>query len=319
VRTIFSIIQEFARMSRTLLSQKSMTYKIGGQSRTRTEKRKGLSFPGMPIPFNCPLFGGRRRNRNESPEGDATLSRRALDPAKFIFQINTAMRLDEITKALERKLESHDWKSPREVMRFLRKQGYKQGGQGSFGAVFVHPTRNKIVKISKRQDVCWLRFAYWTLKMTSNPSVPYIDWVRVYGEGDKFFIAVVEKLAPFNKQAIMNTKDLVAIAYLYSHQNEWDINGPLIDAMETRLIQEGAIHDKNSYDLEHWKFEARAKKFVKTSKAPGRRFIRTLQSAQKFAKGQCSYDAHDGNLMYRPSDQSLVVIDPLADLDVLSW
>lgn len=229
------------------------------------------------------------------------------------------MRLDEITKALERKLESHDWKSPREVSRFLRKQGYKQGGAGSFGAVFVHPTRNKIVKISKRQDVCWLRFAYWTLKMTSNPSVPYIDWVRVYGEDDKFFIAVVEKLAPFNKQAIKQTKDIVGIAYLYSHQDEWDIEHDLIDAMEDRLAQEGIITGDDERKWEPHKFQARARKFAKTSNKPGRRFLRTLDSAKKFAKAPCTYDSHDGNLMYRPSDQSLVIIDPLADLDVLSW
>jgi hypothetical protein len=132
--------------------------------------------------------------------------------------------------------------------------------------------------------------------------------VRVYGEGDKFFIAVIEKLAPFNRAAIKNTKDVAGLAYLYVYEDWFQGNM----AIEDRLIKEGVIYNKDAA------FNPQVKKFLKNAKT-GKRFIRTLKSAQKFATGACDYDMHDGNLMYRPSDQSLVIIDPLADLSELGF
>lgn len=227
-------------------------------------------------------------------------------------------QLDEVTAFQERKLEETDWKHPREVARWLKSKGFKQSGHGSFAQAFVHPSYKRIVKISKRQDVCWLRFAHWTLKMTSHPSVPYIDWVRVYGEGDKFFIAVIEKLAPFNRNAIKNTVDLPGLAYLYAYEGWFDDDEHIFN----RLVDEGVV-DMNKikygkYDEAQRSIKLQVKKYLKNAKG-GKRFINALRSAQKFAKGGCSYDMHDGNLMYRPSDRRLVVIDPLADLSEIGF
>lgn len=224
-------------------------------------------------------------------------------------------QLDEVTAFQERKLADRDWKNSREVARWLQSKGFKSAGGGSFAQAFIHPNYKRIVKISKRQDVCWLRFAYWTLKMTSNPSVPYIDWVRVYGEDDKFFIAVIEKLAPFNKTAIWETVDLPGLAYLYLYE-DW-FQGD--DTIEDRLKRDGVIKQKNEYEFtapSTW--DKQIRQYLSTVKS-GKRFINALQSAQKFAKGGCSYDMHEGNLMYRPSDKRLVVIDPLADLSEIGF
>jgi len=236
-------------------------------------------------------------------------------------------QLDEVTAFQERKLEETDWEHPREVAQWLKSKGFKQSGHGSFAQAFVHPNYKRIVKISKRQDVCWLRFAYWTLKMTSNPSVPYIDWVRTYGENDKFFIAVIEKLEPFNRQSIQQTRDVAGLAYLYAYEDWFEIDNRIVQ----RLKKEGIIQDdtkqrparggqqrRQGRELGKTVYRPQVKKWLKTA-TEGKRFINALKSAQKFAKGGCSYDMHEGNLMYRPSDQRLVVIDPLADLSEIGF
>lgn len=242
------------------------------------------------------------------------------------MRIDEITQLDEVSAFQERKLQDNDWKNPREVMNWLRSKNFEQKGSGQFGAAFVHPGYKRIVKISKKQDECWLRFAYWTLKMTSHPNVPYIDWVRVYGENDKFFIAVIEKLAPFNRQAIMNTVDITGLAYLFAYEDWFYDDKNIIK----RLVNEGIIDEEkverkypgarriSQRKINNEVYRPQVKKWLKTASG-GKRFVNIIKSSQRFAKGKCAYDMHDGNLMYRPSDRRLVVIDPLADLNQANW
>lgn len=232
--------------------------------------------------------------------------------------------LTEVTASHEITLQSHAWKNPRDVAGWLRRKGFQLKGSGKFGAVFAKPGYDRLVKISRRDDECWLRFAHWTLGMESNPTVPYIDWVHTYKDksGTEFFIAVIERLAPFNRTAVMNTRDLPGLAYMYCYINWFDpIKDPdvSIDWFEDRFWKEGIIDD-NHLDKKGYTNPKKCKKAVaewlKNIKG-GRLFINTLISAEKKAVGKCSYDMHSGNLMYRPSDQHLVVIDPLADLSEL--
>ncbi len=225
------------------------------------------------------------------------------------------MRLYELTQSLtevtafqERKLMDNDWKNPREVRNWLLSKNFEKKGSGQFSTAFVHPGYKRIVKISKKQDECWLRFAHWTLGMTSHPNVPYISWVRKYGEDDKFFIAVVEKLAPFNRHAITNTVDVPGLAYLYLRE-DWFKDDKNI---KRRLINEGVIWNEDAALV------PQIRRYLQYAKR-GKRFINVIKSSKKFARGKCAYDMHDGNLMYRPSDKRLVVIDPLADLNQAKW
>ncbi len=216
--------------------------------------------------------------------------------------------LTEVTAFQEKKLMNNDWKNPREVRNWLLSKNFEKKGSGQFSVALVHPGYKRIVKISKKQDECWLRFAHWTLRMTSHPNVPYISWVRKYGEDDKFFIAVVEKLAPFNRQAIMNTVDVVGLAYLYLRE-DWFKDDKQI---ERRLIKEGVIYNEDA------SYTKQLQRYIRNANR-GKRFINVIRSSKKFAQGKCAYDMHDGNLMYRPSDRRLVVIDPLADLNQAKW
>ena len=219
-------------------------------------------------------------------------------------------QLDEVTAFQERKLQDSEWKNPREVMRWLESKNFQRKGSGQFSSAFVHPGYNRIVKISKKQDECWLKFAYWTLKQTSNPSVPYIDWIRVYGEGDKFFIAVVEKLAPFNRNAIMNTVDLPGLAYLYLKEDWFEDDANI----RRRFEKEGILRKGISRNVERRTLN----NYIRNAKG-GKRFLNAVQSSKRFATGKCAYDMHDGNLMYRQKDRRLVVIDLLADLSQVKW
>ena len=232
------------------------------------------------------------------------------------MRLHELIQINEVTGFQEKILMNHAWENPQQVMKWLRSKGFKQKGKGTFSTAFVHPNYKRIVKISRREDVCWLKFAHWTLKMTSNPSVPYIDWVRVYGKDDKFFIAVIEKLAKYNKTAIQNTIDLPGLAYLYLHEDWFDGDDNII----WRFQKEGII-DRDEYNMtgpERASIRRVLFKYLRNAKG-GRRFINALRSSQKAAMGGCSYDMHNGNLMYRPSDRRLVVIDPLADLSELGF
>lgn len=233
------------------------------------------------------------------------------------MRLQELIQINEVTAFQEKTLMEHDWRNSRQVIGWLRSKGFKQKGSGAFSTAFVHPRYNRIVKISKKQDICWLRFAHWTLKMTTNPSVPYIDWVRVYGKDDKFFIAVIEKLAKYNKTAIMNTVDLPGLAYLYVYE-DW-FQGD--ETIEERFIKEGILketEDTSGYVEIKGSPKNQLRTWLKNVRG-GKRFINALRSSKKAATGGCTYDMHDGNLMYRPSDRRLVVIDPLADLSEIGF
>lgn len=223
-----------------------------------------------------------------------------------------SMRLNElITEASifdERTLQNTRWSHPKQLIGWLKKNGFQQKGKGSFGAAFIKPGYNRIIKISNKQDDCWLRFAKWALSRTSNPALPDISWIKTYRDqtGEQFFLAVVEKLAPFNQGAINKTVDLPGLVYMYLHEDWFQEDYKILG----RLVDEGLVSHEDP-----WGPNARRRllKYLREVSG-GKRFILTLKAAENKATGRCSYDMHDGNIMYRPSDKRLVLIDPLADL-----
>lgn len=224
------------------------------------------------------------------------------------------MRLQELLEATafqEKFLQEYDWNSPKQLIGWLKSKGFQQKGAGKFGAVYLRPGYKNLIKISMREDKCWLKFADWTLGVTHNANLPNIWWVRRYNDskGHEFFIALVEKLTPFNKTAIMNTVDLTGLVYMYLYEPWFDRNGDF----EDRFVKDGLIKaDDTDYDT----MRRRLFYWLRNAK-DGKRFMLTLKSAENRATGGCDYDLHTGNLMYRPSDKKIVVIDPLADLAAL--
>jgi hypothetical protein len=151
--------------------------------------------------------------------------------------------------------------------------------------------------------------------MTTNPAVPYIHWVHTYysDEGTEFFIALIEKLEDFNRPAIAQTTDLPGLAYLYL-KHGFDMDDWVTTLILKRFESEGILND----EIPEGDGDKAIRKYLKNAKG-GKTFVNTLISAKKYAYGGCTDDIHEGNIMYRPSNKKLVVIDPLADLNYASW
>ena len=253
--------------------------------------------------------GGVGVSRDRARQIAAKAVRKLRHPSRQLSPIT------EATAYQEKFLQNNDWDSPKQVAGWLRSKGFQRKGSGKFGAVYLRTGYENLIKISNIEDKCWLKFADWTLKITHNASLPNIWWVRRYNDsqGREFFIALIEKLQPFNKVAINNTTDLPGLVYLYLYdfyEKGKTFDASIDEAMEQRFNKEGIIgSDDLNYDT------IRRKLFYYLRNATsGKRLIITLKAAERRATGICSYDMHPGNLMYRPSDKRLVVIDPLADL-----
>jgi hypothetical protein len=228
------------------------------------------------------------------------------------------MRLYNLTEASifdERALLNTTWATPQQLTKWLRKNGFKKMGEGAYSAVFVKPGYKRVIKVSMKRDDCWINFAQWAQSVTNNPHLPDIPWVQFFGAGYKqFFVAIIGKLAPFDKSAISATVDLPGLVYMYLH-DDWFRGDAGIWA---RLIDEGLITRYDSSGRRGTRFNAEQldrKKLLRYLRGVrgGKQFIMTLKAAERKGTGNCRYDMHDGNIMYRPSDKKLVIIDPLAD------
>ncbi len=223
------------------------------------------------------------------------------------------MRLNELLNEAsifdERTLLKTKWTNPKQLMAWLRKNGFQKKGSGAFSAVFVKPGYNRVIKISNKQDDCWIKFARWAQSVTNNPHLPNIPWVNFYTgpKGEQFFIAIMEKLAPFNQTTIDNTIDLPGLIFMYLHDDWFQENYKIL----SRLVDEGLVSREDPWNPN---IRRRLLRYLREVQG-GKRFILTLKAAEKKGTGKCAYDMHDGNIMYRPSDRRLVLIDPLADMN----
>ena len=280
----------------------TMLYGLGG--------REPMSFEAVGAAVNkLDPAGGVGVHRERIRQIEAKALRKLRHPSRLPEPIT------EATAYQEKFLQNNDWDSPKQVAGWLRSKGFQKKGSGKFGSVYLRPGYENLIKISNIEDKCWLKFADWTLKITHNPSLPNIWWVRRYNDsqGREFFIALIEKLQPFNKVAINNTIDLPGLVYLYLYdfyEKGMTFSASMDANMENRFGKEGIIGPEDTnYDTIRRKLFY----YLRTVKT-GKRFIITLKAAERRAVGGCSYDMHDENLMYRSSDRRLVVIDPLADL-----
>lgn len=103
------------------------------------------------------------------------------------------MRIDELRREKDHAMKN--WKSVKQVQAFLKREGYKRLGKGMFAEAWAQPGSDSVIKISTREDVCWLRYARWAKQNQRNPHVPRIDMLKTYNTKDgTLFVARVEKL-----------------------------------------------------------------------------------------------------------------------------
>jgi len=204
------------------------------------------------------------------------------------------------------------WKYPDQVANWLHTNNFKQLGHGHFAEAWARPNSNKVVKFSTTQDTCYIKFARYAQK---NPSkyYPKIHEFRKYKEdmeGETMFVSVIEKLQPLTRDNIKRLNDPLAVAWLL------EVGGIELD---------GSIADKPVYDAigintddidwndgwqiydqlqdEHTAIAAKARdKNIPIRKA--------FYKAFKTLGEHCFADMHDGNIYYRPKDNTPVLMDP---------
>lgn len=199
-------------------------------------------------------------------------------------------------------LFSQEWKTPRDVQRWLTKNGYRKIGSGSFAVAYAKAGDNKVVRISLKEDYCWYHFLEWRSNQRDSRFFPKIYQTAEFvgersGKPQRFSIVLVERLRRLTPASVMQTRDLEPLAELYTSGT---VSHDLLRAIERRFAKEGV----NKAEIQHWLDEHHHNEFTYAMNALD----------QLADETQCYLDFHFENVMYRPTDRSVVLIDPLADM-----
>ena len=191
----------------------------------------------------------------------------------------------------ERTLKNTHWKSPDQIMTWLKANGFEQKGAGVFARVFAKPNHNRIVKISTRQDDCWILFAQFAMSQTNNKHLPKIPWIKRYQGKDawleptEFFITIIERLQPLTDEAISRISD----------------PGVLYGILEyTDIYVDEELYDVDAFSSSIGEQRVKYKNHL---------FVKTLRQMENLGSN-CVTDLHDENLMVR-GDGTIVITDPL--------
>lgn len=199
-------------------------------------------------------------------------------------------------------LFSQEWKSPRDVQRWLTKNGYRKIGSGSFAVAYAKAGDNKVIRISLKEDYCWFHFMEWRKKQGNTRYLPRIfNTVEFQGERNgkpqRFSITAAERLQTLTPAAVMQTRDLEGLAELYTTGT---VTHDIKNAIERRFVKEGIRKEQ----IPEWLDQHHHNEFTYAMNALD----------QLADDTECFLDFHFENVMYRSSDKSLVLIDPLADM-----
>lgn len=214
------------------------------------------------------------------------------------------VELSQLTEATifdENQLKRTQWESPRKVRSWLKSQEFKHLGGGAYAAAYGKKGHKRIVKISMKQDNCWLKFAKWTLTQTNNKYLPNISWVREYsgtrkGKQEIFFITLMERLDPYSTKIIKQIDDPVVLAAILL---EGDLYAP------ERKVLRNALNINFHFDT-----DKELKELLLDNH--NHKFLKTIQTVKKVG-GKCEQDLHTGNFMYRPKTNTIVITDPVAE------
>ncbi len=212
--------------------------------------------------------------------------------------------LNEVSIFDENVLKKTAWKSFSELKKWLTSNGFTLLGDGFYANAYVKSGFNRIVKISRRQDKCWLKYISWTLKQTKNPYLPNIPWVKTYDDvasGQRFFVTVIEKLKPLDGGALEKIDDPVVLATIAVRTTA---GSSYWHTILSRLRELGVtLSDTGSY-------REQLEKYLESH--TNHKFYRTVSKIENLTLSGCHKDMHSENIMYRVSTNSLVITDPLS-------
>jgi len=215
--------------------------------------------------------------------------------------------LTEVPKPEERReIRQTDWAGPREIASWLKKRNFKKIGSGAYSVAYARARSDKVVKFSKIEDYCWLKFAKF-VKGTRSRHLPQIFDLVEYksASGQKLFVTVLEKLKPVKFENIDWTGYNKGIL-------SWLVNEEVIYKVNTKRVQNqiGKILGFESANSEEFFKEIykHAKRFERSNKS----FANIYRQLKQKVGKKCFIDIHDGNVFYRASTNSFVFLDPYA-------
>ena len=206
----------------------------------------------------------------------------------------------------ERTLKNTAWESPTQIMLWLEANGFEVVGRGMFARAFGKPNHNRIVKLSTKQDDCWITFAQYAMTKTNNKHLPKIPWIKRYqgifrGDPTEFFVTIIERLAPLDDKAIARITDPGVLFGLLHYA---DLEYETMDSIEQAIKTKSNPDDDEEFEV----LNIYRDDILRYKNHP---FINTIKQINSLP-GNCVSDLHSGNLMVR-KDGTVVITDPIAD------
>lgn len=226
------------------------------------------------------------------------------------------MKINELVTKWEDQLRQTEWAYPQQVIEWLENHGFVQLGRGFWSIAYHLPGANTIVKVSVREDKCYIKYAEWATKQhKQNPHLPQIYWINRFSGYDNyntakyqknrheapafprrpntFYISMIEKLDKMSADGIDRTPDITALAYMLQYPGmEFDTE-LMRDRIKDRLR---AVPKEKQAEL--------------LQKAKSGAFSRTVNFIRKHFS-YCGWDLKDDNVMYRKSSGHFIITDPI--------
>jgi hypothetical protein len=215
--------------------------------------------------------------------------------------------LTEVPQPHERKeIRQTQWKGPSEIASWLRERKFKRIGSGMYSIAYARPNSDKVVKFSKINDFCYLKFAKFVKDRRSKHLPRIYDLVEYTDKkGEKLFVTVLEKLKPVKFEDINWTRHNKGVL-------AWLVEEAVIYKVNTRRVQKqiGEIFGFESVDNDD--FFDNIKKLSRQFERSNKSFANIYRQLKQKVGKKCIIDIHDGNVYYRKSTNSFVFLDPYA-------
>jgi hypothetical protein len=190
------------------------------------------------------------------------------------------------------KLDTSDaglWANFKRWDAFLRKNGWRKLGAGSFAAVFGKTGLNYVIKVPFYRDRPWMRYAQYCVEHRGNPHVMKVSFLKEE-TSNHFFIAAIERLKKF---PVINGWDMSKVVANYTDNMKFYSNEEMI---ETVTNYANAQSDKK---MANWLLKVLVPQLPK------------LTETVKDLGALGNLDLHEFNIMMRGN--KVVIIDPWFD------
>lgn len=205
-------------------------------------------------------------------------------------------RLDELKPSHAKGLRDMGEKDADALHGFLQQHGFKELGNGLYSSVWGSQNSNAVVKVTHGVgDKCWLSFAE-TIGKHPNKHFPKISKVQVYTDQSTQkpnFYCFMERLTDIFDMPITDD-DVELAAFLLGHFGIQVMPPPKIAELLGSNITPSVLKD------------------VGQSYRDANSLLETIEFLQSNIPHACRWDLHDGNIMWRPSTNTLVITDPFS-------